>query len=237
MKQVKLFYSPRASKTVSLICKIGLDEYGIEFIPLKNGIVRAKLKKYYPNINYLPELRYGIDSMNGVFKVEQLKLFKEIIDNTLIKSEDEWDTLSNNEPVILKNPTRLICKKDVNWFGENGEVYRFIKDKDEWRVNYSFGKVNSILNKNITNQPFGKVDLTEWTVERDAKIRSVLIYVAKRVAEVVGEQFPDVKHFGLDIIMDRADGKMYLLELNRAHALNEEGVRFLLNGFVRILQN
>lgn len=232
--KARLIYHPKATETVNLIKDIGKAEFGIDFILLPNGIVKNGNNTFlFGEDNYvdLPDLRYGCDGMSELSKVDQIELLSDIVPNVLL-SFDDFQDLNQNEPVILKNPTRLVCKKDVDWYDAGGEVYRFIKEKEEWRVNYSFGKVNSILNKNITNQPFGKANLTDWSVERDSGIRMVLIFLTKRIAERISSLYPDVTHFGIDFIRDKTDNKIYFLELNRAHALNEEGVRRLLKGYV-----
>ena len=224
MEYAYIIENSKASKTIELLKKVSED----------NGI---KLLKMPQNnlIKDLPILRYGCGDGFDLTKLEQLKYFEEIISNTAIIGDDIDNNIINDyDVVIVKNPTRVCLFKDVDEdinIDDDG-IYKYIPDKTEWRINYSFGKVNSVFNKNLTPSTiFGKADITEWSVETNPEIRRILIDFTKKIGEKVSKDYPLLEHFGLDIIKDNITGKYYLLELNKAHSLNAEGCQYLIQGF------
>jgi hypothetical protein len=173
----------------------------------------------------LPELKYGISNLS-LSKSEQAKEFGKILPNTIIVMKD-------HDVVVMKNPTRVLLWQDAK--RQNGTKYKYIKNKEEWRINYSFGRITAIQNKNIGDNIFGKADITQWTGERDSLVISNLTKITNDIAKRVHE-ISDLKAFGLDIIRDKNTGQFYFLELNQANSLSERQLDCYLDGFLATLE-
>lgn len=229
MALVNIVYHPKGIETVKRLKTIGEQRLGLT-INLVNG--EREENPIYSMGQKMFLINYGSRDGFDLNKKETLLLLENVIPNTLLSAEDlaEIKAVNPTLPLIVKNPTRLMIARDVP-IGTT--AYLYVENKSEWRVNYSFGKVNNIFNKNITPTTiFGKADSTTWTVEEDKKIRGTLIRFTKAIAEIITRDYPSVTHFGLDIIMDNSNGEFYLLELNRAHSLNDESCYLFLKGYV-----
>ena len=113
-------------------------------------------------------------------------------------------------------------------------LYKYIKNKKEWRINYSFGLINNILQKQLDGNVFGKQHNCEWIRETNKQTRKFLIDKTREIANKLKENgYTKLKHFGLDIIKDLDTETYYFLELNKANGLNEESAYYLLKGFLR----
>jgi len=231
---VVLLYNPKASETKDRLVQVASEVYDINLLPCNN------IRKLVPLVNsvysrtgrYPKVIKYGVDDGFNLSKSEQLVLVDDIIKNTIA----DINSLEDTSTIMLKPPTMVTTFKEFKKLPDRGskEVYNYVSNKSEWRVNYSFGVVNSIYNKNLTRDTiFGKADVTQWTYEQDRKIRGTLIKYTKAIAQrLLDEGYDELKHFGLDIIRDNTTGEYYLLELNKAHALNEENCEFFLKGWI-----
>ena len=170
-----------------------------------------------------PTLTYGFNNteFGRMGKKAQLKYLECVIDNTLITAQE----CTPYTTVVLKNPLRIMLFKDVESQYYN-EMYRFIKNKTEWRINYSYGKVNTILFKDLCGNVFGKQNNCDWFIEQRPKVRKMLIDFTKSIAERSG-----INNFGLDVCYDKDNEMLYLLELNQANGLNELGVKRFLKAY------
>jgi len=218
-------YNKKASETVDRLVEVARTKFGIELIKCDEIRSLEDCKRQH---NTDKVILYGSKDDFNLSKEEQCEYFEEIIDNTLIQGEPE-----DYELVIVKNPTCLMLGKDWKRLDTDESCYHYISNKNEWRINYSYGKVNSVYNKNLTPTTiFGKADITQWTYERDMEIRKYLITTVKLMAEKLRTEYPKLEHFGIDIIQDRVSGEFYFLELNKAHSLNEENCEFFLKGWI-----
>lgn len=223
MESIRIVHNNKGIETVRLVEKSLLSK-GHKVLVSTN--VDGSFKSTF-------KLFYGAGDNLELSKGQQVKLFEDIIPNTLM---DDGDILSPTSLVVMKNPTRIMCYKDTR--GIVGDKYLYISNKSEWRVNYSFGVVNNIFNKNLTpTDTFGKANLTQWTPEEDRKIRGTLIDITKKIAQRLKDKGYNTQHFGLDIIRDETDGTYYLLELNRAHSLSAESVELFVNSMLRSISN
>lgn len=218
---VNLVYNKKAGDTINRMIDIARNSLGIIFHKVLSDDGR-----YTINNNY-PVLRYGVGDGFNLSKSEQCELFVDIIPNTITNR----DNLQPYDVVVVKNPTRIMLHKDVK---SGLTEYKYISNKSEWRVNYSYGVVNSVYNKNLeSNTIFGKADITQWSYETDKTVRKYLIDTTKSIALLLSTNYPLLKHFGIDIIRDNDTGTYYFLELNKAHSLNDENIMFFLKGFCR----
>ena len=62
-------------------------------------------------------------------------------------------------------------------------------------------------------------------------MKQLIKYIEGIVQVLRDEEYTEVEHFGVDIIRDNTTGQFYFLELNLAHALNEENCFFFLRGY------
>lgn len=215
--KIKLIGNKKASETIKRLKEVGTRDFGIT----------------WTEDNYENVLNYGVSDF-CFSKSEQAELFEDIIENTIINEEEilENDNLSFPDDytlVVMKNPTRVMLWKDAKSI--EGTKYLYIKNKEEWRINYSFGKVRSVLNKNVADNFFGKASITQWTVENNPTVREVLIKLTKDIAKEV-QEISNLKSFGLDIIKDKNSDTYYFLELNQANSLNESDCKFFLQGYM-----
>lgn len=178
-------------------------------------------------------LNYGISDFN-IPKEEQALLFEEVLPNTILSPEN-YNILKDTDLIIMKNPTRILLWKDAKH--SRGTKYLYLQDRIEWRINYSYGQVHSILNKNIDKTTlFGKADVTQWTAEENLHLREKLRNFVLSIARIV-EQGSNLKSFGVDIIFDRKSETFYFLELNQANSLGEKGCEWFLKGYLEYLEN
>lgn len=220
MKTIRVLFHPVAIDTARMLKKVSEEKFGIRCI-LSN-----RIKEFNPDT---PILYYGIGDGWNYNKKEACELFNDIIPNTIVS---DIETLEDFDTILLKEPLRIMLWKDARQINHS-EVYRFIPNKDEWRVNYSFGKVNSVLRKVLGNNIFGKHKNCEWVVETDKHVRKPLIQYTKQIAQKLQELgYEKITHFGIDFIRDRDTGTFYFLELNRANGLGEKSCELLLNNFI-----
>lgn len=219
MSEINLVYNPKATDTIQRMKDIAYNEYNIRF----NEIIDdTKLTLYY-----------GVSDFN-LSKLAQAQYFEDIIPNTLLSLEN-YEVISDYDLVIMKNPTRLLLWKDAKHI--SGSKYLYIKDKEEWRINYSYGKVRGVMNKNVGDNVFGKANISQWTPETREDIRNYLIVVTKQIAEKIENAGYNLKNFGLDIIRDKRTGEFLFLELNQANSLNDNQIRFFLQGYLAFTNN
>jgi hypothetical protein len=217
--EINIVYNNRAKETAQRILKAG-KELDISW--------NTKSQDFNDTS---PTLYYGISDFN-LSKDEQARLFEEIIPNTILDVEN-YDIIKPYDLIIMKNPTRLLLWKDAK--NLNGTKYLYVKNKDEWRINYSYGKVRGVFNKNIKDNVFGKADITQWSSEQNPDIREFLTCLTKEIAGVV-EKY-DLRSFGLDIIRDNTTGEFLFLELNQANSLGEEQCLYFLKGYLQFLSD
>lgn len=219
---VQVRYCDRSSESARRLRDVVQSQFPSWSVDLVN------MMSHRPRNNTDPVIRYGIDDGFDLGKKELLLFVENIIPNTMVSRS----SLGDYETVVVKeNGRTIVC---LNKDAGTAQRYRFILNKIEWRINYSYGVVNNVLNKNLLpGEVFGKVgDESRWTSEQSSSIRRTLIDYTKRIGEKVCSRYPLVTHFGLDIIQDTSDGRFYLLELNRAHSLNEEGCYLLFKRFI-----
>jgi hypothetical protein len=218
-------YNRKASETIDRLVGVARTKFGIELIKCNE---EQSLEEYKRTHNTDKVILFGSKDDFNLSKEEQCEYFEQFIDNTLIMGEPD-----DYELVIVKNPTCLMLGKDWKRLDTDEPCYHYISNKIEWRINYSFGKVNSIYNKNLTPTTiFGKADITQWSYEQDKEIRKYLITTVKLMAEKLRIEYPKLEHFGIDIIQDKVTGEFYFLELNKAHSLNEENCEYFLKGWM-----
>ena len=97
-----------------------------------------------------------------------------------------------------------------------------------WRINYAYGKVFTILNKNIGSNIFGKSSLSQWTIERNPNFCRLLEAITLKIADIVSN-CSNLKAFDIDVILDNDTGQFYFLELNQAFSMNENNCKKYLN--------
>ena len=219
---IQILYNTKASETVHRMKEL-VKSQNINLILIKES---SQIK------SNIPIIYYGSGDGFNLSKEDQCVLFEDVIDNTLINSEEE---VGDYDVVVVKNPTRIMLGKDYLNEDTDESGYKYITNKSEWRVNYSFGKVNSVYNKNLLpNTIFGKADITHWSYETDESVRKLLIDTVKGIASIISEDYPKLQHFGIDIIRNNDDGTYYFLELNKAHSLNDENCQFFIKGFLEL---
>lgn len=212
--KIKLDYNKRASETVERLKKVGIEKFGIEWTPL---LTEAEAV-----------LSYGLSDFN-LPKDAQAVYFEDIVANTIITKEN-YDIIEDYRLVVMKNPTRIMLWKDAK--NISGTKYLYVENKVEWRVNYSFGKVNAVINKNLKGELFGKADITKWTPEESSTAREVLINLTKEIANKLKEDGYNLESFGIDFIKNNMTDEYLFLELNQANSLNETGCELFLKGFI-----
>jgi hypothetical protein len=207
----------KASDTIKLLKEVGTREYRINLVdnPTESDVT----------------LNYGISNFL-LSKSEQAVLFEDIISNTIIKQEN-YNIIDDYKIVVMKNPTRVLLWKDAK--KEIGTKYLYVNNKMEWRINYAYGKIISILNKNIGTNIFGKSSLSQWSIERSDIINNELSRITYAIAERV-EGMSNLKSFGLDIIYDRDCQEFLFLELNQANSMNENTCRLFLKAYLDTIQ-
>lgn len=208
-------WNPKAKETIERMKKVANEVF--------NTDLRTKEEDWEEQF---PTIHYGISGFD-MTKSEQAQYFEDILPNTIV-IDDNYDVLQDHDYVIMKNPTRIMLWKDAK--KEQGTKYLYIKNKVEWRINYAFGKVNSIFNKNIGNEIFGKSNITQWTPETDETIRATLKDITLKIAKKVDAYNNGIplRSFGLDIIYDINNNEYLFLELNQANSLSEKGCEFYL---------
>lgn len=221
MKKANIFYVSKNKPTVDLMVKVGKEKFDIEFSPVTNSFLSS-----------YPAIYCGLNDNFDLSKDETLEFLEDVMENTMVIDGE----LGDYDLAIVKEngTTSLKLFKDIDMDNyDDISIYRYIKNKNEWRINVSYGVINQVLNKNIGSEIFGKADITQWTAETDKEVRTELIDYAKDIWALINEAYPKIEHFGIDIIQDKDDGTYYLLEVNRANGLNEESVEYLLKGFVK----
>lgn len=218
MKEINFVFSSKAIETAKLMKEIARDKFNINLNMYKNSTdldLRDEDK---------PTIYYGFGDNFELDKDETAELINEfdILPNTILKDDEEIDDFTT---ILVKNPVRVMLYKDAIDTGET--MYKYIKNKKEWRINYSWGKVNSILIKNLEGNIFGKQKNCNWERENNTYKREFLREITKQIAEIL-----DLEHFGLDIIYDIDTNIYYFLEVNRANGLNEEGCYYFLRGYL-----
>jgi len=218
MKEINFVFSSKAIETAKLMKEIARNSFNLKLNMYKNT-TDIDLRDDNNETIY-----YGFGDNFDLNKDETAELIDEfdILPNTIIKDDDEIDDF---DTILIKNPVRIMLYKDAKDLYET--MYKFIKNKKEWRINYSWGKVNSILLKNLDGNVFGKQKNCNWLREDNRNTRDFLREITKQIADVL-----DLEHFGLDIIYDIDENIYYFLEVNRANGLNEEGCYYFLRGFM-----
>jgi len=218
MKEINFVFSSKAIETAKLMKEIAQREFNISLNMYKNNSELDLCDEDKPTIYY------GFGDYFDLDKDETAEMVSEfdILPNTILKDTDD---IEDYDTILVKNPTRIMLYKDAKNLNET--IYKYIKNKKEWRINYSWGRVNAILLKDLDNNPFGKQRNCEWVRENSNNVRTFLREITKQIAELL-----DLEHFGLDIIYDIDNGIYYFLEVNRANGLNEEGCYYFLRGFL-----
>lgn len=222
--QINLVYCNRSADTKSRIVEVVRNSFPQHTLRcINSGTATVPL-----NLDASNTIFYGDKDDWDMTKPQFLEFVADLIPNTMVNRED----LDDYDSVVTKrnSVTTISLNKDAG----NSQRYRFVHPKQEWRVNYSYGVVNQVLNKNLTNsQIFGKVgNNSHWSVEQDSETRGYLTRLTKQIGERVAQRFPKVRHFGLDIIKDTITNQFYMLELNRANSRNEENCKWLIEHFL-----
>ncbi len=222
--QINLIYCSRVAET-----KVRLQELVRDNFPQHTlRCINAVNTDVPQNLDINTTIFYGAGDDYDLSKKSFLEFIADIIPNTLTTR----DALGEFDSVVIKENNRtIIC---LNKDGGSNQRYKFYPRKTEWRVNYSYGKVNNVLNKNLlVGELFGKVgDNSRWTKENNSLTRQYLTDITKQIGERVVQRYPKVKHFGIDFIRNNDDDKFYILELNRANSRNLENCQFLLENFL-----
>lgn len=216
--KIKINKNSIAAETIKRLMEVGSKEYDIQWV-----------EEYSNENEILPVINYGISDFS-LSKKEQAELFEEVLPNTIIK-EENYEVLNDYDVVVMKEPTRVLLWKDAK--KERGTKYLYVKEKMEWRVNYAFGKIITILNKNIGTEIFGKSHLSKWSIERDIAFVDCLTKFTNDIAKIVFNTSNDLKSFGLDIMYDLRNQEWYFLELNQANSMNEGTCRDFLDAFMK----
>jgi hypothetical protein len=217
-KQARIVINRRCGPTITLMRQVALRDFDLNLTAVNHvsGIPTIYCGENDGFTWTKPETLLRVEAATGIH-------------NTLVRN---WGTIQPTDTVFVKDPNRVGLWRDLRTGEHRSGVYKWIPQKDEWRINVSYGVVNQVLNKNIINEVFGKADATQWSPEEDKEVRKTLIKMGKDIYTLIASEFPLVEHFGLDVIRDRTTGNYYLLEINRANGLNEESCGFLLKGFV-----
>lgn len=236
--KVLIRYHKKASDTAKVLRDTLLSgEYNVDVVDLVNKdqelprTVLGRLKIYDYTINY--GFCEATNTFANALKKTQAEIIASngILPNTLM-SESEIEDLIESKwwtNVVLKNNTRITLIKNVKEKDLQYGVYKYIPNKSEWRINYSFGKVNNIFKKKLNNFPLGNA--ASLTPELDEELRRRLTEYTKQIASVAG-----VQNFGLDILRDDTTNTFYFLELNKANSLTPNTAPFFLKGYFRSLE-
>jgi hypothetical protein len=233
MTTMVIRYHPKGAETAKILRDEVLNgRYGVtscelhnyELPPTRTILGRPRIYDYALNYGFT-DTPSPFALMNKREQAEEVTR-RGIMPNTLLNVEQIEQLMETKwwTNVVLKNNTRITLIKNVKARDLDSGVYKYIPHKSEWRINYSFGRINNVFRKQLNGLPLGNA--ASLTPETDGVIRETLIGFTRRIAELASLQ-----NFGLDILRDDDTGIYYFLELNKANALTVNTAPFFIRGF------